>query len=200
MFKVIAVAGEPGTGKSTLFRKLIEEFMQRSQMLPTAAGLAVGEMYPSANVIVLGTYAPAHDFPGTDRLSMAAQSHCIEYITSLSKSNSARDITLLFEGDRLSNISFFEALQSRGVLFEIYVITAPEAVLAERRAARGSNQKPAFLKGRATKLKKLQERFSCHVLPNVTLKDQKALVTEILAKVGITQPPAATAKKKAATV
>jgi hypothetical protein len=184
--KVIAVLGLPATGKSTLFRSLIEEFMKRSQMLPVAAGLAVGEMYPSINVIVLGKYAPAHNFPGTDRLSMAAQQHCIDYVTALSGSASAKDTTVLFEGDRLATISFFEALQGRGVDFEIYILTASDGVLDKRRADRGSTQSQTFIKGRATKLKNISERFSCHTLPNVTRKDQQALLTELLRKAGVT--------------
>jgi hypothetical protein len=192
MIKVIGVLGLPGTGKSTLFRRLIEEFMQRSSMLPAAAGLAVGEEYPGVRVVVLGKYAPEHDFPGTDRLSMAAQKDCLEYLSMLNGSPRYNGSTVLFEGDRLATISFFEQLQQRGILFEIYILTAPQAMLEQRRIDRGSKQSETFIKGRETKLRNICERFSCHELPNATFANQKALVEELLLKTGITRKAAAT--------
>ena len=77
--KLIAVGGSPGTGKTTLFRK----FMEDKNFQPLEPAKLVSAMYnPDLDLYVLGKYEDGEVFAGTDRLSMAVQPAVQEWIAS----------------------------------------------------------------------------------------------------------------------
>lgn len=150
MRKLIAVGGQPGTGKTTLFRKFMESYtwekVEPKKMLPA---LYCKEL----DLYILGKYEDGETFAGTDRLSMAVQPIATEFVKETTSN-------ILFEGDRIFNQSFLEmAMDLQGVDLQVVYLKAPEDVLKQRYADRGSDQSETFLKGRATKYSNLLSNF-----------------------------------------
>ena len=147
--KVIAVGGEPGTGKTTLMKKFMESADDWVNVKPVKL---VDAMYSkSKNLYVLGKYEDGEVFAGTDRLSMSVQPSAVEFIKSC-------ESDVLFEGDRLFNGSFLEFLSDNSDLFILYLQTS-EQVRQSRYEERGSNQSEKFLRGRETKYNNLKCNF-----------------------------------------
>jgi broad-specificity NMP kinase len=150
MRQIIAIGGEPGTGKTTLMRNFIAtiddwQMVEPVKLLPC--------MYTQAkDCYIFGKYEEGEVFAGTDRLSMAVQPNAIEFVKS-TQSN------IIFEGDRLFNQSFLEFLTTQpGELTVLYLKTS-DRILKERYEERGSNQSEQFLRGRKTKYSNLLTSF-----------------------------------------
>lgn len=174
MRKLIAVIGEPGTGKTTLFRKFMEGYKWES-VEPVKL---VSSMYcKDTNTYILGKYEENEVFAGTDKLSMACQPQVVDFI---SNSNS----NILFEGDRLTNMKFFDfliGLPETEVKF--VVLTVPQNIMNERYSDRGSDQSETFLKGRKTKINNIRGNFDymdyIEVFENKNLEDQNKILESI---------------------
>ena len=96
--KIVAVGGSPGTGKTTLFRK----YMEDKTWIGVEPAKLVSAMYNTErDLYILGKYEEGETFAGTDRLSMAVQPPLQEWIAS-------HNCNILFEGDRVFNQSFLE--------------------------------------------------------------------------------------------
>jgi hypothetical protein len=96
--KLIAVGGQPGTGKTTLFRK----FMEGKTWIEVEPAKMVSAMYnEEMDLYILGKYQEGETFAGTDRLSMAVQPELQKWIQT-------HNCNILFEGDRVFNQSFLE--------------------------------------------------------------------------------------------
>lgn len=150
MRKLIAVGGQPGTGKTTLFRKFMEgktwERVEPKKMLPA---LYCKEL----DLYILGKYEDGETFAGTDRLSMAVQPIATEFVKETTSN-------ILFEGDRIFNQSFLEmAMDLKDVDLQVVYLKVPDETLKQRYADRGSDQSETFLKGRATKYSNLLSNF-----------------------------------------
>lgn len=150
MRKLIAVGGQPGTGKTTLFRKFMEgytwEKVEPKKMLPA---LYCKEL----DLYILGKYEDGETFAGTDRLSMAVQPVATEFVKETTSH-------VLFEGDRIFNQSFLEmAMDLKDVDLQVVYLKVPDATLKQRYVDRGSDQSETFLKGRATKYSNLLSNF-----------------------------------------
>ena len=157
MKKIIAVGGQPGTGKTTLFRAFIENYEWRKCEPKKLLNALYCE---EIDTYILGKYEDGETFAGTDRLSMAVQPHAQEFVLE-TKSN------VLFEGDRIFNQSFLEfcmGIPDREL--QVVYLKVPDAMLKERYAARGSDQSETFLKGRATKYSNLLSNFE--LMPYIT--------------------------------
>ena len=150
MKKLIAVGGQPGTGKTTLFRAFIDNYEWRK----CEPRKLVNALYcEDINTYILGKYEDGETFAGTDRLSMAVQPAAQEFI----KETKAH---VLFEGDRIFNQSFLEfALTLPDVDLQIVYLKVPNEMLKERYLERGSEQSETFLKGRATKYNNILSNF-----------------------------------------
>lgn len=163
MIKLIAIGGEPGSGKTTLMRAIIKQLRGLAFCMVFDKLLVYNE-YPRLDLALIGDYSdPAQTFAGTDRLSMAVQPKFLEYLR-LENLRAAHDSTyhrtVLFEGDRLFNKSVFEFCLQHGIPFEIVrLVTSPET-RQKRCALRNSNQNPTFLKSRITKVESVCSRFS----------------------------------------
>ena len=157
MRKIVAVGGQPGTGKTTLFRSFIENYEWRKCEPKKLLNALYCE---EIDTYILGKYEDGETFAGTDRLSMAVQPHAQEFVLE-TKSN------VLFEGDRIFNQSFLEfcmGISDREL--QVVYLKVPDAMLKERYAARGSDQSETFLKGRATKYSNLLSNFE--LMPYIT--------------------------------
>jgi len=151
MRKIIAIGGEPGTGKTTLVRK----FMSQLTWEAVEPVKLVNAMYcKEKDLYVLGKYEEGETFAGTDRLSMAVQPAVKEFVLSTTSN-------ILFEGDRVFNQSFLEFLAEQpDTELDIVFLTAEPDTLKARYADRGSDQSETFLKGRKTKYENLLTNFT----------------------------------------
>lgn len=148
--KLIAVGGSPGTGKTTLFRK----YMNDKEWIQVEPAKLVSALYnPERDLYILGKYEPNETFAGTDRLSMAVQPPMQEWIAS-------HNCNVLFEGDRIFNQSFLEfAMGLPDTDLQIIYLKAPKEMLEQRYKDRGSDQSEQFLRGRETKYSNLLSNF-----------------------------------------
>ena len=155
--KLIAVGGSPGTGKTTLFRK----YMENKDFQPLEPAKLITAMYNTErDLYILGKYEEGEVFAGTDRLSMAVQPAMQEWIAS-------HNCNVLFEGDRIFNQSFLEfAMGLPDTELHIVFLSAPKAVLEQRYQDRGSDQSEQFLRGRETKYSNLLSNFD--LMPYIT--------------------------------
>ena len=156
--KVIAIGGEPGSGKSTLMKKLIDVF----EVEPKYNEFKLVPYLQNGKVYVLGKYEEGEVFSGTDRMSMAVQPEAIKFLATLPS-----DAVVLYEGDRLFNSSFLERCLDTYELNIVYLKTDKE-VRQERYKYRGSNQNETWLQGRETKIS--------NILSNIILLNYKLYV------------------------
>jgi broad-specificity NMP kinase len=148
--KIIAVGGVPGTGKTTLFRK----YMEDKNWIECAPAKLVTAMYnPERDLYILGKYDEGETFAGTDRLSMAVQPPLQEWIAS-------QNCNILFEGDRVFNQSFLEfCMGLPNTDLQVVYLKAPKTMLEQRYKDRGSDQSEQFLRGRETKYSNILSNF-----------------------------------------
>jgi broad-specificity NMP kinase len=148
--KIVAVGGSPGTGKTTLFRK----YMEDKKWTSVEPAKLVSAMYNcSRDLYILGKYEEGETFAGTDRLSMAVQPPLQEWIAS-------NNCNILFEGDRVFNQSFLEfCMGLPNTELVVVYLKAPKEILEQRYKDRGSDQSEQFLRGRETKYSNLLSNF-----------------------------------------
>ena len=177
--KIIAVGGQPGTGKTTLFRKYMED---KTWQETAPAKLVVANYNTERDLYILGKYDDGETFAGTDRLSMAVQPPLQEWIAS-------HNCNVLFEGDRVFNQSFLEfcmGLPNTDLL--VVYLKAPKEILEQRYKDRGSDQSEQFLRGRETKYSNLQSNFD--LMPYITefantnLEEQAKVLAFLEGKLG----------------
>ena len=140
--KVIAIGGNPGSGKSTLMKRLIDYYTpvkkyEEFKLVP---------YLQNNNIYILGKYDEGEVFSGTDRMSMAVQPEAIKFLASLSE-----DSIVLYEGDRLFTASFLENCAEKYDLKIIHLRTE-SYVREERYKQRGSDQNVTWLLGRESKI------------------------------------------------
>ena len=155
--KLIAVGGQPGTGKTTLFRK----FMEGKTWIEVEPAKLVSAMYnEKMDLYILGKYQEGETFAGTDRLSMAVQPPLQEWIKT-------HNCNILFEGDRVFNQSFLEfAMGLPNTDLQVVYLKTTKDVLEQRYKDRGSDQSEQFLRGRETKYSNLLSNFE--LMPYIT--------------------------------
>lgn len=140
--KVIAIGGNPGSGKSTLMKKVIE----RIGVEPKYTEVKLVPYLQKNNIYILGKYEEGEVFSGTDRMSMAVQPEAIKFLAQLPENS-----IVLYEGDRLFTASFLEDCLEKYDLHIIHLKTNEE-VREERYKLRGSNQDQTWLRGRESKI------------------------------------------------
>jgi broad-specificity NMP kinase len=155
--KLIAVGGQPGTGKTTLFRKFIEG----KTWIEVEPAKLVSALYnEEMDLYILGKYQEGETFAGTDRLSMAVQPELQKWIQT-------HNCNILFEGDRVFNQSFLEfAMGLPNTDLQVLYLKTTKEVLEQRYKDRGSDQSEQFLRGRETKYSNLLSNFE--LMPYIT--------------------------------
>lgn len=155
--KIIAVGGQPGTGKTTLFRKYMEG---KDWIVGEPTKLVSASYNADRDLYILGKYEEGETFAGTDRLSMAVQPPLQEWIAS-------HNCNILFEGDRVFNQSFLEfCMGLPNTDLQVVYLKAPKDLLEQRYKDRGSDQSEQFLRGRETKYSNLLSNFE--LMPYIT--------------------------------
>lgn len=168
--KVIAIMGEPGSGKTSLMKKILKEF--NISLIVEKHKLV--RYHQSNNLYVLGIYEEDKTFSGTDALSMAVQPDAMSFLTDLDNAS-----VVLFEGDRLCTASFLEHCNALYDTTIVYLKT-DKNVRKERYAERGSNQNETWLAGRESKigniLTNMELMWITEKLSNNTLKEQNIII------------------------
>jgi hypothetical protein len=144
---VLWIVGEPGLGKTTLVRRL----------LPAKASLHGSPKWTVAGRLAAAGHYSGHVFDGADRVPYNGVEDALAFWGA---NLSSTDLTL-FDGDRFSHAGvrgwFHENVFNQR---QLCVLVAADAhVGMERRAARGSNQAPTWVKGRVTKARRFWETF-----------------------------------------
>ena len=172
--RVIAIGGEPGSGKTTLMKRIIEHF----GVEPKYSGVKFVPYLQKNNIYILGKYEENEVFAGTDRMSMAVQPEAIKFLATL-----PADSVVLYEGDRLFTASFLEDCLEKYDL-EIIYLSTEKTVRQDRYKERGSEQSESWLQGRETKISNILSNmtlmFNTHTFMNNTLKDQQHIFEQIL--------------------
>lgn len=172
--KVIAIMGEPGSGKTTLMREVMKE-LNINKDINTSFKLV--PYHQEGNIYLLGKYEDGNIYGGTDTLSMACQPEAIKFLATLPS-----DSIVLFEGDRLCTASFLEHCNDTYDLSIIYLKTDRE-VRSVRYEERGSNQNPTWLAGRESKISNILGnmvlKFVTEQYNHNTAEDQKIVLDYI---------------------
>lgn len=176
MMKVIAIGGEPGAGKSTLMKEILDQYSWKMEYDKVKL---VPYLTNTDGVYVLGKYfEEGQTFSGTDRMSMAVQPEAIKFLATLDK-----DSVVLYEGDRLFTASFLEHCVENYDLEIIYLET-DKTIREERYKERGSNQNETWLQGRVTKIANILSNmtlmFNVTKFKNNNKEDQKIVVDHIM--------------------
>lgn len=174
MRKIIAIAGEPGVGKSSLMWKFIN---QHEWQIKEDVKLVNSLYNENLDLHILGKYKEGETFSGTDRYSMSVQPSAMKFIQNTTSN-------ILFEGDRLTNSKFYEFLLSLSdTEVKFLILNANKDTLNERCEIRGSNQSETFLKSRKTKISNICSslffRKHIQIMPNENFEDQRKILDEI---------------------
>lgn len=150
--RIIALGGEPASGKTTLMKKVKNNY----QLTPFSYGKVKGECDRELGLYFIGVF-DGSTFEGTDRLSMAVQPDFIKFLKWLDGG------LVVFEGDRLFNQSLFDL----DFNFTKIVIKVSDLTLEQRHKTRRDNQSSTFKKSKRTKIKNILDRNEdCIVFTN----------------------------------
>lgn len=180
--KVIAMGGEPATGKTTLIFKLIEMADDWQVVKPQKL---LDAMYSKKlNLYILGKYAnDGNVFQGTDRLSMAVQPDAEKFFSELWYETGA-DTNVIFEGDRLFNGKLLDKLSEWFPnSLKVLVLTAAHNIKEQRHIDRKDDQDDKFKNSRATKISNIMSSLTLmdyiDVLPNENTNHQQLILKTI---------------------
>lgn len=160
MTKVTMIVGVPCVGKSLLTKQLMTlgapwEFAN-PKYIPYHHSRKLG-------LTLIGNYTdPSHKYPGTDRMSMAAQPHVVDWIDRAILHNLG---SILFEGDRLGNIKMLESLRKLGVDLEVIQLWLRHGRLDKRREEQRPDQNAKFWGSRQTKVNNIMDHCHTHGIP-----------------------------------
>ena len=140
----VFLVGAPGVGKTAVARVLLGAGPWTLVLKPK---WTVG-----SGVCAAGHYTGSA-FDGADTVPYSGARDAVAYWRS--ELLPAARLTI-FDGDRFSDEGSLERVLAAGVSVRVVLLKAPPLVLAERRAARGSQQNESWMRGRATKA----ERFA----------------------------------------
>jgi hypothetical protein len=185
MVKVIAMGGEPATGKTTLMFKLISMADDWQTVKPEKL---LDAMYSKKlNLYILGKYVnDGNVFQGTDRLSMAVQPDAEKFFRNLAYESSADDhsVNVIFEGDRLFNGKLLDKLSEWFPnSLKVLVLTASHDTKEQRHVDRKDDQDDKFKNSRATKISNIMGSLTLmdyiDTMVNENLDDQSKIIDNI---------------------
>ena len=171
--EVVALGGEPATGKTTLALELIKQIPEDS-FEEFKVGQLRGRKYEKSGILIFGIYEENEEqnFQGTDRLSMSVMPDAKEAISNLEEYFGKNDWTIFFEGDRLFTEKFIMHIktvmgESAKKDLTLFFLEVDQDVLDYRHEDRNDDQSEKFINGRKTKYRKLRKNLS--VKPHVEI-------------------------------
>ena len=181
MVKVIAMGGEPATGKTTLMFRLISMADDWQVVKPQKL---LDAMYSKKlNLYILGKYVnDGNVFQGTDRLSMAVQPDAEKFFSELWYENA--NVNVMFEGDRLFNGKLLDKLSEWfPESLKVLVLTASHDIKEQRHVDRKDDQDDKFKNSRATKISNITGSLTLmdyiDTMVNENLNDQSKIIDNI---------------------
>ena len=162
MKQFLYLLGIPGSGKTTLMTLATRDLISLGEtkkpfgMIHYMGGVQLGSSDPNG-------------YGGTDRLSMSVQK------AAMSWAQTTQCQAAVAEGDRLANIGFFQCLVDAGWDLTVAYLKTAEVWAAGRRSGRGSNQDPAWLAGRTTKVENLVAEWTARKGRIVTLDGARSV-------------------------
>lgn len=186
MITVIGIGGEPASGKSTLVLETLRALGWPDGFRKKKAGTLRWQESDELKLIVLGEYGgSAGTFGGTDRLSMAVQPDAEKVLASWASGGTKDGWAVLFEGDRLFSKSFLSCLERiESASCDWVMLYTDDPFLKERHQSRNDTQTATWLKGRATKVKKILDQFEVVSWANNTPADLSRNVKRLLKLLG----------------
>lgn len=181
MVKVIAMGGEPATGKTTLMFKLIS--MADDWRIVKPQKLLDAMYSKRLNLYILGKYAnDGNVFQGTDRLSMAVQPDAQKFFDELTSDEDP--VNVIFEGDRLFNGKMLDFLQEKFPNdFKVLILTVKDSTLDQRHIDRKDDQDDKFKNSRKTKISNIMGSLTLmdyiETMVNENLDDQAKIIDNI---------------------
>lgn len=165
MTRAVYLVGLPGAGKSTAVRRALAA-CSRVDFRDGPEGAVLPHAVFSDSVtglpVAVELGAPHPTFPGTDRLSMAVEPKARRWVPWCA--HAWAGIPLVAEGDRLATAGFFDVLRAHYDLVVVHV-AATDVVAEERRLQRaGSTPPDSWVRGRATKVRNLVDRYGALVV------------------------------------
>ena len=185
MVRVIAMGGEPATGKTTLMFKLISMADDWQTVKPEKL---LDAMYSKKlNLYILGKYVnDGNVFQGTDRLSMAVQPDATAFFSNLAYESNAdgHSVNVIFEGDRLFNGKMLDRLSELFPNdFKILILTVKDSTLDQRHIDRKDDQDDKFKNSRKTKISNIMGSLTLmdyiETMVNENLDDQSKIIDVI---------------------
>lgn len=185
MLKIIAMGGEPATGKTTLMFELIKKADDWKIVKPEKL---LDAMYSEKlRTYILGKYAQdGNVFQGTDRLSMAVQPDATKFISTLSYECNAEhndNVNVIFEGDRLFNQKFIDEIASATENFKVLILEASHDEKEKRHVERNDDQDDKFKNSRKTKISNIRSSLFLldyiEVMRNENVSDQQQIISFI---------------------
>jgi hypothetical protein len=185
MVRVIAMGGEPATGKTTLMFKLIS--MADDWKICKPEKLLDAMYSEKLNLYILGKYAnDGNVFQGTDRLSMAVQPDADKFFGNLAFEMSAENesVNVIFEGDRLFNGKMLDRLSELFPNdFKVLILTVKDSTLDQRHIDRKDDQDDKFKNSRKTKISNIMSSLTLmdyiETMVNENLDDQAKIIDNI---------------------
>ena len=185
MVRVIAMGGEPATGKTTLMFKLIS--MADDWQIVKPQKLLDAMYSKKLNLYILGKYVnDGNVFQGTDRLSMAVQPDAEKFFSTLEYESNTNDhsVNVIFEGDRLFNGKLLDKLSEWFPnSFKVLVLTASHNTKEQRHVDRKDDQDDKFKNSRKTKISNIMSSLTLmdyiETTVNENLDDQSKIIDNI---------------------
>lgn len=145
--RLVYLIGDPGVGKTTLMRGLIDRLATTTSL--REAPIAHEVLWQAGTLVGAHLGRPRDWFGGTDALAMSIQPVAEGWLAGHPFP------LVLGEGDRLGNGKFFQAMRTAGVDLVVVHAHCPADVAEARRTERGSRYHDAWLAGRLTKVTRL---------------------------------------------
>lgn len=175
--KIIALMGPPGSGKTTLMRRILRD--GEWEFRPKDHKLIPYYINKATKTAILGIYDDGEVFAGTDRMSMAAQPEAVKFLEQAANYGVEN---VIFEGDRLCTQSFLESCVSKYDTTIVFLNT-DQSTREARFVERGSNQNEQFLRSRDTKIANIRNSFALMFniteMPHYNSEDMAAVHTFI---------------------
>jgi len=154
----IFVVGPPGVGKTSAMRSLMSLYPTQKAFTTFTHPEDGRVKWTFSDPLCFAGHYGVGTFDGADTVPNDGWIPNLEYWEKKILPDPVYKFTV-FDGDRFSHANAQKFLEDRGVKVLCAHLTASDEVMDARRAERGSDQNPTWLKGRVSKARKFADRF-----------------------------------------
>jgi len=153
--RVTFYVGVPGTGKTTLVRRILEEFRKVEEDEMVADGMVKYHRFAKQKTLVLGIYDDT-TFSGCDKLAKSVGPKFREWLVSNAEKYEGWE--LILEGERFMNEKTMPSLFEQESM-KLVCLKVSEEELVRRREARNNTQNEKWLKGMNTRVENVCKKY-----------------------------------------